>query len=212
MTSDVVLALRLVYQGRGGPPLALPQSAAAERLEKAGYRFRHPKHVFVPPPADIAQKVDELESIVGVLPLALRAAFEHLGVWLLNGDHLAWPKTANVDLRPAASEKDVWFTDPLMFAPIGPILDDTEGWNKRGSFSVDFAGDAVLKAGYSGSTCSSLVPNVVADAPIEGERQHRTLVEHLRTCLRSGGFAGFETIPDRPQALIDTLTAGLPPV
>jgi hypothetical protein len=184
----------------------------AERLRKAGYQFRHPGHVFVPPPADIARKVDELEAITGTLPIALRAAFEHLGAWLLNGDLPSWPKTANVELRPAASEKEAWLTDPFMMSPIRPILDDTEGWNRRGFFSVDFAADPLLKAGFSGGTYSILVPNAAADAPIEGHPHHHSFVQHLRTCLRYGGFAGWQSIPDRPAQLIDELTAGLLPI
>ncbi len=182
-----------------------------ERLAKSGYRFVRPDHALTAPPAGVRDQLDELESLVGALPLSLRAAYEHLGAIDLRGDHPAWPRSADVGLRPAASERDVWLTDPLVLVPVAAILDDVEE-GSRAPFHLAFAGDPLTKAGYSGGTYQVTLPCLAADAVVEGEAHGRTFVEHLRVALRNGGFAGFEGMRDAPRPLLDALVAGCPPI
>ena len=178
-----------------------------ERLGRSGYRFLEPARVLVPPPADVLERLDELEAIAGRLPLSLRAAYEILGAYDLRGDHPEWPRSANVRLRPAASDLEMWLTDPLVLKPLAGALEEARAWRGQlNPFSLGFAGDPLTKAGYSGGVYGVTVPCLDADAIIEGEAKGRTFVEHLRTALANGGFAGFESMPDRPRALIDLLT------
>lgn len=50
-----------------------------ERLQAIQYHFEFPQRAFVPPPADVRAQLDEFESLIGVLPLSLRAWCEIVG-------------------------------------------------------------------------------------------------------------------------------------
>ncbi|MFO0564103.1 MAG: hypothetical protein U0263_00495 [Polyangiaceae bacterium] len=179
--------------------------AIAEKLSRSGYRFARPRSVLVAPAPDVVERLDELESLVGELPVVLRAAFQHLGVIDLAGQHPSWPKSAHVALHPTSAESDVWFTDPFVFAPVEEILGDVEGAGRRPGFSVAVSGDAYTKAGYSGGRYSVHVPCLAWDAPLEGYAGGITFLEYLRLSLRFGGFAGFASIEDRPLAFLEEL-------
>lgn len=177
------------------------------RLEKSGYVFAYPKYVALPPPQNIRDQINELESIVGTMPLSIRTAFEYLGSWNLMGQHPDWPKSANIKLRPIKNENDIWFTDPFVFTTIETILEDTEGWDRIEKFPLTFSGDAMTKAAYSGGIYSILIPCVANDAPIIGANNQRLFIEYLQLSLNYGGFAGFEEIQEKPQVFLDQLTA-----
>lgn len=49
------------------------------RLKSVDYRFVFPEEIHVPPGKHIGQKIQELESLVGPLPLSLRAWYQILG-------------------------------------------------------------------------------------------------------------------------------------
>lgn len=179
----------------------------AGRLQQSGYQFAYPKYVFEPPTGDIRARIEELEALIGPLPIFLRAAFEFLGSWNFMGDHPDWPKSAHVRLRPVKNEQDVWFTDPFVFCSLQMIWDDTEGWDGSSDFLLSFSGDAMTKAGYSGGLYSIKIPSQEADPLILGEEEKLSFIEYLRQSLRYGGFAGFEKIPERPQKFINILLA-----
>ena len=188
-------------------------SRIVERLTNLGYRVEEPKYVLDPPHRDAVELIARLEAVAGPLPHSLRAAYLHLGACNLSGDHPDWPRTANVRLRPAARQDDVWLTDPLVLAPLASALETAEEHSPHGApFELAIAGDPLTKAGYSGGAYRIQVPSMDADAEGLGEPGGRKLVDHLRTSLAFGGFAGFADIPDRPASFIEAVVAGLPPL
>jgi hypothetical protein len=180
------------------------------RLRASGYRFLRPNSALLPPPPDAAAKLDEIEAAVGPLPLSLRAAFEHLGVVDLVGDHPSWPKSANVKLRSVRAESEVWFNDALMLVPIDAILEDVfeQGVGK----TIGFAGDDYTKAGYSGGLHAVAMPCPLADGAIAGHVGGLTFLDHLRLGLRHGGFPGFAGIADAPRDYLEMLVHGCPSI
>jgi hypothetical protein len=185
----------------------------ADRLANAGYRFANARGPLIPPSRAVVDELRHLESIAGPIPLSIGAAIQYLGAVDLTGDHPEWPKTANVTVRPARSQRQVWLTDPFVFAPLPLLLNDALDHQPVGTpFALAFAGDPLTKAGYSGGAYSVQVPCLTADPLVLGDAKRRRFVELLRVALRFGGFAGFARIPGRPEGFIRQLVAGLPAI
>jgi hypothetical protein len=185
----------------------------AGRLEKSGYCFANPGDPVQPLGKNVIDQLMKLDSVAGPLPLFFGAALQYLGAIDFSGDHPDWPRTANVMMRPATSQKRVWLTDPFVLAPVRSLLSDALDHQPRGTpFALAFAGDPVTKAGYSGGAYGIRVPSAAADPLVVGESKHRTFVAHLRIALRFGGFAGFAAIAGRPRDFIRRLVVGLPSI
>lgn len=183
------------------------------RLDAVSYGFQLPHDrsssrdlaVRVPPPADVIGKVSELEQIVGLLPLSLRAWYEIVGGVCLAGQHEGWPGMV--------------ISDPLEVGDIEPVIADAQAWvrmrEKRGCtrpFHVSVSPDCYQKADVSGDNYVIYLPNAAADASLEKEPHQTTFVDYLRISFAWGGFPGFSLVRDYPRGDIAALTKDLLPL
>jgi hypothetical protein len=149
--------------------------------------------VFALPKADARERIDELETAVGPLPLALRAWYETVGMVNLVG---AAPPTWQMDGRE----------DPLYVYPIEAVFEEYVEWREAqavevqeetvsnpGPFRVPIAPDYLHKRNFSGGMWYHiLAPDPTADRVLEAERHAVTFVAYLRICFRWGGFPGLD--------------------
>jgi hypothetical protein len=186
------------------------------RLEVLGYTFAQPDYAFVPPEADVKQRLDTLERLTGPLPIALRAWCEMVGSVNFTGKHLDW-----------ADEDDFETArDPLVVEPLVGVFDEYVYWQwacsegmyegeEASKFPLPISPDEFVKAEIStGSSYEILVPNAAVDAPLRNEWHETTFLNYLRIAFRWGGFPGFERYPEelRPVEAIAYLTEGLLPI
>jgi hypothetical protein len=166
--------------------------ANVERLHAAlledGYRFDRPDDALVAPAADAHDRLDQVERVVGPLPLSLRGWFEVVGSVNFVGVHPEW---------------DFEYADPLVVdCPIDHIVREYEereasGWFEEEDtdrFPLDLAPDYLHKADVSGGAPYSIwVPDAAADARWEFDDLHETaFVGYLRSALLDwGGFPGW---------------------
>ncbi len=178
------------------------------RLESFGFEFGvypdgEPVPFFrgahVPPPADITESLNELENIVGLLPLSLRAFWETVG-------------SVNFIARLAGGEgkdgePEVDGLDPLVIDSIDGVLAQYEEWLEfscedgaadelADAFAVSLAPDVLHKDNVSGGPPYQIaIPNPSIDAFLLNEPHRTTMVEYLRICLARGGFPGAGALP-----------------
>lgn len=163
-----------------------------ELLTADGYVFRS-QRPFAPAGAGVRDELDQLEAVVGAIPLSLRAWLEQVGSVNLVGEHPGW---------------DFEFTDALV-VQVEPeqILLAHADWEAdrgtpfdTGDFRLDFAADFYHKTDVSGGEPRSLVvPNLAVDGEVEGERPAGMFLDHLRTAFAWAGFPGWDG-PDPPGA------------
>jgi hypothetical protein len=189
-----------------------------ERLRKLGYRFENPDAVHIPPPLDAAQRVDELEWLIGgAVPLSLRAWWEEVGEVSLVGSDRALAFRAD----PASGELPQAYADPLALdgvdrglAECREMTQHVEGVGQT-PFRLALAPDWYHKANVSGGVYATTLPNPAADALLEGEPHGTTLVGYLRVAFTWGGFPGWSRssyMDRRPFQEIRYLAHGLLPI
>ncbi|WP_327009659.1 hypothetical protein OHA72_21985 [Dactylosporangium sp. NBC_01737] len=171
--------------------------AVRRRLDDAGYRFKEPDRVHVPPPADAGDQLDNFEQRHGPLPLSLRAFYEVVGTVDFRQ---SWEQLVgwNERKRRAVPTEPIEYLgeyDPLMVEPLNC---------KRAAWQADFgkrswflAPDECHKANYSGGDhYEVLLPDDSADFRIYGMVMSdqspfgEHFVEYLRETFRGGGFRG----------------------
>jgi hypothetical protein len=160
------------------------------RLPELGYRFAHPDAVHVQPTPDISAKLDEVERVIGKLPLALRVFFETVGAVDFTGTHPDWDHPC---------------PDPLVVdAPPDYILSEYEWQHEEGlitperPFQVPFAPDYLHKADISGGLPYGIaVPNAGLDGLVLGDVHQTTFTNYLRIAFRFAGFPGWSSRPHR---------------
>jgi hypothetical protein len=186
-----------------------------ERLEAAGWVWAYPgvPRRGVATAEDVAA-VSAMESKIGPLPAALRSCLLLVGEVNLAGTLPSWSFTTNAEIEPW--DKPVVRADPLWLEPATRLrwqLEDVptpqEGEAPQ-PWVWWFSGDAVQKAGLSGSGHFLQLPFEGADPTlIHAQRPGITLVDYLRASLRLGGFPGFEFEAKVP-GLVKELAFGLP--
>jgi hypothetical protein len=162
-----------------------------ERLTLDGYEFDPGGglRTFEPPQSDASDRIDELEAVVGPLPLALRAWCEQVGSVSLLGRHpgvhleCADPLVVQVPLAHVQAEFVQWQADQ-----------GTE-WSDGSGFAVDIAPDRLHKAGISGGPPYGLaIPNAAADVLLLWEPHQTTFTNYLRVAFAAGGFPGLDHV------------------
>jgi hypothetical protein len=164
------------------------------RLHADGYVFQPGAGfpIFQPPPADICDRLDHVESVIGPLPLALRAWLEHVGQVCLKGQHPRWEYDYTDALVVEAS------TDYILAE-----YSDYRDWKAEGggtwdgAFALGIAPDYLHKANVSGGAPYSLqVPDSAVDSALLWERHETTFVNYLRIAFSWAGFPGVGQSPD----------------
>ncbi|WIG60783.1 MAG: hypothetical protein OJF49_003531 [Ktedonobacterales bacterium] len=196
------------------------------RLEEIGYYFGYgwlendersfanwQPPVFGPPKPHVLDRIIELETLIGPLPLSLRAWYETVGAVNFVG---AAPEQWHVDER----------ADPLYIYPIEEALAEYAEWktvhtawaagdeaNDPGPFRVPIAPDFCHKYNISGGMWYHIVlPNPAMDAPLQAERHAVTFVKYLRICFHWGGLPGLDIAPVVPAPELASLTRDLLPL
>jgi len=183
------------------------------RLQVLGYQFAQPDYSFVPPEADVKQRLDTLERLTGPLPLALRAWCETVGAVNFTGNHPDWPDEDDFETA----------RDALVVEPLLGVFDEYVYWQwacaegmyegeEAKMFPLPVSPDEFVKAEIStGASYEILVPNPAVDAPLKNEWHETTFLNYLRISFKWGGFPGFERYPEqsRPNEAIAYLTEGL---
>jgi hypothetical protein len=193
--------------------------------------------VFVLPKPNVQEQIAEVERLGGVLPLSLRAWYEHIGSVCLVGNYpVADPAapggfTNNVQYRQARrqargtddlSSAEEWLAenehdlDPLYVNPIEHTLQNLRQWGKMYGDRqpvVVIAPDEFFKNGISGGGSYDIrLPSAGADARLEGEWHRTTFVKYLRMCFVWGGFPGLGAKKRPPVQELEHLTNGLLPI
>ncbi|WIG59077.1 MAG: hypothetical protein OJF49_001824 [Ktedonobacterales bacterium] len=216
-----------------------------QRLLEVGYRFGYswcsqseqsflereldPPPPFTEPDPDIILQLDDLEEKVGILPLSLRAWYEHVGSVNLVGmypvddpsdpegfAHLPQVKASGKQFtmreytelmggRPCRHD-----LDPLWVYP----FDNARAYlEELVTPTLALAPDEHFKLGYpGGGDYTVALPNAASDSTLDYEWHHTTFVNYLRICFRWGGFPGLECKRRRPDKELAFLTEGLLPI
>ena len=187
------------------------------RLVAAGYPFAHPVSpsgddlsaryhaVLAPPTPQTPAVLDEIERLVGPLPLSVRAWYEHVGA---------------VNFDGAEPEVMCDYDDPLMVGPEEYTLKNAREWlalpaqeRDEYPFCWEFAPDVLHKANVSGGSPFRIqLPAPGADGMVEEEAWGTIpFVSYLREVFRWGGFPGVRYLaPDHPRRQeVARLCAGL---
>jgi hypothetical protein len=188
----------------------------AKRLKKLDYRFvAMPGQVSRPCTEEERRLFRAWERRRLWMPLSLRAWVEEVGWVDFVGSH---PALGPVD----AHGEPLFRTDPLAFYGTMDIEAILQEWMRpspadREPTEWEISCDAKSKAGLvtdeepSGGYAVQ-VPNLAADAVLDGEPHGITFVEYLRLSFQWGGFPGWEKYEKRPELELAFLRDGLLPL
>lgn len=165
--------------------------------------------------------VDEIEQLVGPVPLSMRAWYEEVGGVNFYGYHAEWAQRYR-SWRPSMLEHGISTAllsecDPLIVYPLDKaLMTRLRREYKAGKpYPFEFAEDRYFKDYYNGSSTPYVfhLPNASADSLLYcfAYDQPVTFVDYLRTAiLRWAGFPGLAQWPsDVPVDDIAFLTQGL---
>ena len=171
-----------------------------------GYEFEEPDWAWNPATPGDVDAVREIESLVGPMPLSLRAWYEIVGSVWWTGRQPAWdsfgPETDALVITPAVhvlSECKEW-------------LEDREERYEEYSrfFHAEISPDRLHKANISGGPSYAIACGTpCADALVKEESRRLNFVPYLRVCFRHGGFPGFEGYQAGVNPLMERLSEGL---
>jgi hypothetical protein len=162
--------------------IAVNLQRLVDRLGKAGFEFVNDP--ITPPSANIGSAVESIESIVGPIPLSLRAWWEVIG---------------GVDFR-ARHLSLCWYSDALVVysgdhglwqAKEWEATCEIDGIEETGPFEFVIAPDCLHKDDISGGDPYRMLPSASMDAVLRGEPHHCLFIEYIRICLASAGYPGF---------------------
>jgi len=144
---------------------------------------------FVPPHPEISQYLEQLEHVVGSLPLSLRAFYLEVGGVNLLGTHPLWEPLI------ALERLDPLYIEPLTAETLGYALKEyadhqgrPEAWGEN-PFTLHLAPDSYHKYNISGgSPYDMAVPDARIDGLFLNEWHDTTFVDYLRSCFLAGGL------------------------
>ena len=169
-----------------------------ERLNGLSYRFsaRQPHQ---PPGKRTWKELQQLERLVGPLPLSLRAFYDVVGAVDLIGRHRGLiPRDSSIP------------PDPLVVYGVEDAVQEAESMEDEESREITIAPDDLHKEDMSGGDPYVIaVPDARADAIVLNERHDLLFVDYLRLACRLGGFPGYEGVDRDLPAELDRLRAGL---
>lgn len=144
---------------------------------------------FVPPHPETPRYLEQLEHVVGPLPLSLRAFYLEVGGVNLLGSHPLW------DPLIALEKLDPLYVYPLTAEELGYALEEYADYQSRPEawgatpFTLHLAPDSYHKYNISGgSPYSMAVPDARIDGLLLHEWHNTTFIDYLRSCFRAGGL------------------------
>lgn len=169
-----------------------------DRLSRLGYRFTTPPP-HRPPGRRTWRQIQQVERLVGALPLSLRAFYDVVGAIDLIGRHQG--------IAPSGSSVA---PDPLVVFGVEDAFAECESMDDDERSVITIAPDDLHKANTSGGDPYAVaVPDQRADGVLLDERHNLLFVDYLRLCFRYGGFSGYEGTDQDVPAELDQLRAGL---
>jgi len=144
---------------------------------------------FVPPHPEAPQYLEQLEHVVGPLPLSLRAFYLEVGGVNLLGTHPLWDPLIELE------RLDPLYVGPLTAEELDYFLEDYADYQRRPEdrgvkpFTFHLAPDSYHKYNISGgSPYDMAVPDARIDGLFLNEWHHTTFVDYLRICFLAGGL------------------------
>jgi hypothetical protein len=220
--SDWVAYLDVLGWSRTQPPVLLPAQLAREYRDytvSLGFDASYGPEMFDPGVVapDMQAHIEELDRLVGPLPLSLRAWYTEVGAVNFYGYHPDWARFTRLpeDLPIPRERYLMSECDPLQVC----VLDDARvgalrDLHARGLFhQFEFAPDRYFKDYTAGSSTpfAFSAPNPSMDATLGVYEPRPTFVEYLRRCLRWAGFPGMAEWPSTPDADLSFVTEDLVP-
>lgn len=158
-----------------------------KRLKNVGYEFQYPALVHLPPAPEVQRRLDEQESMIGPIPLSLRAFYEIVGTVDFTQ---SWAQLVQYQRPERESAPELLYLgeyDPLV---VGPLPEQPELGSEPGHYFL--ACDEFHKANYSGGENYHIaLPDARADFPISGMYGiAEFFVPYLRATFEGGGFRG----------------------
>jgi hypothetical protein len=211
--------LEVLEWSRAQPPVFMPARLADEYhdsivslgLDELGPEMSDPG-VAAP---DMRTNIEELDRLVGPLPLALRAWYSEVGAVNFYGYHPNWTRFTSLPERFTVPK--VVLGDRYLMTECDPlqvrVLDAERMASLRNQYErgllrqFDFAADRYFKDGTGGSSTpfTFSIPSPGMDAPLVGSTPRLTFVEYLRLCIRWAGFPGmaeWKSTPDNDLARV----------
>ena len=164
--------------------------------------------------------IDELEQIVGPVPLAVRAWFEEIAAVNFYGHHPQWNQFVPSPHQEHLSNQIrpdflMSYCDPFQVCLLNEqkMMVLKEMYTKNKSCIFEIAPDHDFKDLYAGTStpyCFAL-PYANADVIMPTYYSSTTFVDYLRLSLTWAGFPGMIKWQDIPRDELDFLTSGLLP-
>jgi hypothetical protein len=163
-------------------------------LGDIGYQFTRPDEILPGPSPRVGAEIQELERLVGPVPLALAEFYRVVGSIDLTGAHLDW---SGCD-----------YPDPLTVGAVSAVLEEAQEyvalpsreqyWGPHsGVFRAPVAPDFYHKANVSGGMWYSIeIPNSAEDPVLLEERNRLPFTRYLEFALSWGGFPGLASAPN----------------
>jgi len=150
------------------------------------YQFARPDSILGVATEHNRDAIGLLETAIGPLPAALRAAYEIIVHIDLRGTAPLWPKAA----------------DPFVLQPADSLVDDAQDHTGDiAQYTLALSGDALAKDGYSAGSYNILVPSDQDDPALTAGEYTGTLLGYLRHTFNWGGFPGLAQHDTPPQLL-----------
>ncbi len=163
-------------------------------LQELGYEFAEPRDILPGPAKNVDRQIEDLQRLVGAIPISLAEFYRTVGSVNLTGSHAAW---TGCD-----------YPDPLVVEPIDSALEEAqqyaelrdpkaEYWaSESGIFRAPVAPDALHKANVSGGMWYGIeIPNALGDPVVLEEPHALPFTQYLELALSWGGFPGLASTP-----------------
>ncbi|MGS2724443.1 hypothetical protein ACVBEJ_11935 [Porticoccus sp. GXU_MW_L64] len=156
-------------------------------LEDLGYEFCHPDEVLPGPTQSVL--VDELESMIGLIPETIKQFYLEVGSADFTGKHSDWDQ----DIYP----------DPFFMSSLDRILESAKKYvedpeeaewyqDNYGGFALELSPDYYHKENVSGGPPYHVVLPCEANPKILGMEDSPRFLEYIKSVLGYGGFPGLK--------------------
>jgi len=160
-------------------------SALVTLLRSSGYVFDRPDEVFPGPDIGAPLAIQQIESAVGDVPLALKLFWLRVGSVDLSGSHPDWQASGYLDQL-------IVFPSAFALYELEEFIGDQEERQRHDlPYVVPIAPDYFHKANVSGGPPYSIsIPAIADDPPLNETPVTEKFIEHIEHALRFGGFPG----------------------